>query len=146
MRCPVRWLRADETVDTVLDVDLDSLMVQGKRAILFDLDNTLEPGRPTVLRQTTRAFLDGVLARGFRIGVLSNRRGLTLESQQALRVEGVAMLFHAGKPRKTGYFRLLRGLDVPVDEAVFVGDRRLTDVLGACRVGLTSIRVRRPMP
>ena len=142
----LNWFRADETVETVLELDLDSLSAQGKCALLFDLDNTLEPGRPQALRQTTKTFLLGLLARGFRVGVLSNRRFLSEEARRALHLEGVPMAFHAGKPRKKEYCRLLRQLGAQTEDAVFVGDRRLTDTFGARRTGLSCIRVRRPMP
>jgi len=139
------WFRADDTIVSVRDLDIEGLRARGKRAILFDLDNTLEPGRPKVLHPTIQEFLKELMSRGMRVGVLSNRRYLSDEEQQALRIEGIPMVFHAGKPRRCGYRKLLQLLGTTVEEAVFVGDRRITDVFGARRMGMACIRVLQPL-
>jgi putative hydrolase of the HAD superfamily len=51
----------------------------------------------------------------------------------------------AGKPDPRGYQEVLRQLgDAPSGQAVYVSDNPVKDFIGARRVGLRSIRVRRP--
>jgi HAD superfamily phosphatase (TIGR01668 family) len=139
-----RWLEPDRTIPSPFDLDVSALLASGKRAILFDLDNTLEPGRPSRFSARTADFLRGLVDRGLRVGVLSNRRLVSEEARRGLRVDGVPVVFRAGKPRRRGFLHLLQKLDVRAGEAVFVGDRLWTDVLGARRAGITSIRTRFP--
>jgi len=140
----IRHLRPGRTAETVLDIDYGQLRAEGKRAVLFDLDNTLERGRPSTLRPDTVDFLRHLKDSGLLVGILSNRRGLSEGRIARLSVAGVPMVLRAGKPRRAGYLRLMRSLGVSAVEAVFVGDRRVTDVLGANRVGLDTILVRSP--
>lgn len=133
-----------ETVATIFEIDFLALRDAGMRAVLFDLDNTLEYGRPSVLRTDTQAFLRGLVRSGLCIGILSNRRCLSTEREERLRVEGIPTMFHAGKPRRRGYAYLMNLMGVRSLETVFIGDRRLTDIVGANRADLYSILVRRP--
>jgi hypothetical protein len=135
----MRRLRPNETVETVLDIDFEALRAQGKTALLFDWDNTLTKRRSCVLPQPSAALLSRLTDSGFRIGILTNRRARRT-------ADGVSfpMIYHAGKPRGRSYRSLLTQLAASEHEAVMIGDRRLTDVLGGNRVGLYTILVRRP--
>ena len=140
----IRLLKPCEAVATVFDIDYERLRASGKRAVLFDLDNTLERGRPTALRSDTKAYLHELVKNGLRVGILSNRRYLSAEQKERLCVEGIPMTFHAGKPRRRAFRHLMNVMGVRPQETVFIGDRRLTDIAGANRAGLYSILVRRP--
>lgn len=141
----LRALRPDERAETVLDVDYDRLWRSGKRAILFDMDNTL--GRRNASRPADRVLelLDELSDRGFRIGILSNRRfGLDGEMVRTVS-ERYPMISAAGKPRTGHLRRMLEQLGVSQDEAIMIGDRILTDVLAGNRAGLHTIRVTRAL-
>jgi putative hydrolase of the HAD superfamily len=95
----------------------------------------------------TPAFLDGMLAQGYLLGVVSNSIG-TLEGQ--LVSLGLARYFKAildsaivgiQKPH-TGIFTLaLQRLGVKNSEAVFVGDTYATDIGGAQLAGITGVLI-----
>jgi len=135
----MRHLRPSETVETVLDIDYEGLHAGGKTALLFDWDNTLTERRSCVLPPQSTALLAHLARLGFRIGILTNRR-----SHRTASGVSFPMITHAGKPRSRSYRRLLAQLDATGSEAVMIGDRRLTDVLGANRIGVYTILVRRP--
>ena len=138
----MRLLRATETAETIFDVDYDRLRVAGKRFLLFDLDNTL--GRRGMERLPERIvdFLSSLGERGFAVGVLTNRkRNAEDPAVHALR-EHVPVIHGAGKPARRGFLELLDLLSGSPVDAVMIGDRRLTDILGANRLGIHSIRVR----
>jgi HAD superfamily phosphatase (TIGR01668 family) len=135
-------LRPAETAETIFDVDYDRLRVEGKRFLLFDLDNTL--GRRGMARLPERIvdFLSSLGERGFAVGVLTNRkRNAEDPAVHALR-EHVPVIHGAGKPARRGFLELLDLLGGSPVDAVMIGDRRLTDILGANRLGIHSIRVR----
>ena len=138
----MRLLRAAETAETIFDVDYDRLRVAGKRVLLFDLDNTLGRRGMEQLPERIVDFLSSLGERGFVVGVLTNRKRNAEDPAVRTLREHVPVIHAAGKPARRGFLELLDLLDGSPVDAVMIGDRRLTDVLGANRLGIHSIRVR----
>jgi HAD superfamily phosphatase (TIGR01668 family) len=138
----MRLLRATETTSTIFDVDYDRLHAVGKRVLLFDLDNTLGRRGMERLPERILGFLLSLRERGFRVGVLTNRRRNAEDPAVRTLREHVPVVHAAGKPARRGFLDLLGALGATPEAAVMIGDRRLTDVLGANRLGIHSIRVR----
>jgi HAD superfamily phosphatase (TIGR01668 family) len=137
----MRLLRATETVETIFDVDYDRLRQAGKHVLLFDLDNTLGRWGAERLPARTIDLLLSLSDQGFKVGVLTNRkRNTEVPAMHTLR-RHVPVVHAAGKPARRGFLSLLDALDASPADAVMIGDRRLTDVLGANRLGIHSIRV-----
>ncbi len=139
----MKLLKPDEKASSIFAIDYEQLYRDGKRALLFDLDKTLGAHRPRRLEPEVSALLEDLTTLGFRIGILTNRRIGTkdpviveLRCKYPLRVR-------AGKPRKGGFKEILSQLDVSYERAVMIGDRLLTDVFGANRLGIYSIRIHR---
>jgi hypothetical protein len=139
----MRRLRPHETVDTLFDVDYDRLYADGKRALIFDLDDTLGPHRMDRISPAVERLLCDLATRGFAIGVLTNRRFAGNDPVVRWLSSLYPTIHRAGKPRRAGFIALLRRLGAAPGDAVMIGDRRLTDVFGANRLGLYTIRVRR---
>ncbi|MEW5825865.1 MAG: HAD-IIIA family hydrolase [Candidatus Bipolaricaulota bacterium] len=138
----MRFLRAREIVDTVFDVDYDRLWARGCRALLFDLDNTLGARGLSKLDADVGDLLRGLTARGFSVGILTNRKRTASDGFARALAEEFAVLDVARKPSRRGYDELLRRLGRSAAAAAMIGDRRLTDILGANRSGIYSVRVR----
>ncbi len=134
-------LRAHEVAHSIFDVNYPRLWASGKRAVIFDLDNTLGERRASKLDPNVRKLLDDLRDRGFRVGVLTNRRWRSVESLVAELGPDMPLIRMAHKPSRKGYATLLGRLGVSAAEAVMIGDRTLTDVFGANRCGIHSIRV-----
>jgi HAD superfamily phosphatase (TIGR01668 family) len=138
----LRLLRASEVARSVFDVDYERLWDRGVRALLFDLDNTLGRRGSKRLGDEARRLLGDLQARGFRVGILTNRkRGPANELALELAKE-FTVLDVARKPHRAGFASLLAQLGQPPARAAMIGDRRLTDILGANRSGIYSIRVK----
>ena len=135
-------MRARERARSILDVDYERLYGLGKRAILFDLDNTLGGRRPAELSPAVTGLLDRLTQMGFRVGILTNRRIGTKDPVIVELAAKYPVRCRAGKPRKSGFLEILAEMGVPPNKAVMIGDRRLTDVLGANRLGIYSIRIK----
>ncbi len=136
----VRLLQSNETLDTVFDVDYERLWNAGKRVLVFDLDKTLTPRQGETLAPDTEALLDSLAVKGFRVAILSNRRHGG-RNRDFLTDVTFPVVRNAGKPRSRALRKLLDQLETCAEEAVMIGDRRLTDVLGANLLGVYSIRV-----
>ena len=139
------WLSADRTVHRAVDIDYAALRERGVRALLFDLDRTLGPRKATSLPERARRLLESLASDGFRIGILSNRRRPGNDPVIEQLADRYALLHTAGKPRRRGYLALLERLEATPDEAVMIGDKWITDILGAKRLGMFAIRVRQPI-
>jgi len=138
-------IRPDHTVDTALDVDYASLRARGTRALLFDLDRTLGPRKAKALPEPALGLLSELSEQGFAIGVLSNRRCPEGDPVMEMLAQRYELLHTAGKPRRRGYLALLGRLGVEPSQAAMVGDKWITDMVGAKRLGILAIRVRRPI-
>jgi len=139
----MRLLRPRETAATVFEIDFGRLSSAGKRAILFDLDNTLGKRWSKRLEPQVLSLLDGLQAKGFGVGILTNRRASGGDDVIRLLAGKYPLLHRARKPGKTGFLQLMEQLGTSAEETVMVGDRLLTDVFGANRLGIYSIRIRR---
>lgn len=137
----ISWMRDAETATSVLDVDYGKLLAAGKRILLFDLDNTLARRGMRELPQASLSLVQWLLRRGFRVGILTNRRRNADDPVVITLREHVPVVHAAGKPRRRGFVELLSQLNGTPRESVMIGDRRLTDVLGAWRMGIHMIRV-----
>jgi putative hydrolase of the HAD superfamily len=101
------------------------------------------------LGATTHALLDSLRARELRLGLVSNafdpgwllRRDLE-RMGLAERLDMAVFSSEHGlrKPHPSIFQRALEELDVPPEEALFVGDRLYEDVAGAAAVGMKTVQ------
>ena len=136
-------LRATKTVQSVYTIDYDELWEAGKRVLVFDLDNTLCRRGMDEIPEVSQRLLHRLQRKGFRVGILTNRRGGAEDPAVGALRRTVPVVHAAGKPQRRGYVELLDRLCGSSEDSVMIGDRRLTDVWGAKRMGLYVIRVRR---
>ena len=138
----MKLLRPREEVHSLFEIDYERLYRLGKRGILFDLDNTLGGRRPAQLAPEVTALLDDLTKMGFQVGILTNRRIGTKDPVIVELEKSYPLRCRAGKPRKKGFLDILAQMDVSPEHAVMIGDRLLTDVLGANRLGIYSVRIK----
>ena len=136
-------MRARETATSIFTIDYNHLYREGKRAILFDLDNTLGKRHAKELNPQVMELLEKLEHMGFRVGIITNRRRIKDDPVIAALSARYPLLHTARKPRRAGFLQLLSTLGVPPSQAVMVGDLVFTDVIGANRTGIYSIRVKR---
>jgi len=95
------------------------------------------------------ALLESLRGRGLRLALVSNTstpgrilRPLLEEQGLAQRVDTIALSCEVGKrkPHRAIFETALDELGVPPERALFVGDRLDTDVLGASRLGMTTLQ------
>jgi len=139
----MKLLQPRESARSIFEIDYPRLYRAGKRAILFDLDNTLGRRRARQLDTKVIELLANLAELGFRIGILTNRHRLQDDPVIAFLSSRYPLLHTAKKPRKSGFRKLLSQLGALPEEAVMIGDRRLTDVFGANRLGIYTILIRR---
>lgn len=127
-------------VKSTFEIDFDMLKEKGIKLLCFDLDNTLDfPDKLTVTKnEELDSFLKN-LKKDFEILIVSNN---TIEN----RVSSFAKIYNLNfieamkKPFKKKYKNDII-LKYKKEEVVFIGDKLVTDVLGANRLKYNSILV-----
>lgn len=140
------FMKADLKADSIYSIDFDALRRKGIRAILFDIDNTLEEYATKKPGQKSIAYLKQLGELGFQIGILSNashkraERFLSGFPQQDY--PKIFMISKAGKPLKNSFRKLIREMGVRPDETAMVGDQLYTDIWGGNRSGCYTVLVK----
>lgn len=129
------WVFDDYTAVTP-----DFLRERGVTLLLTDLDYTLAPKSVHEPDGAVRAWLASLKAAGVTVAILSNNR-----SPRRVRrfCEGLGIDFvgHAQKPSKKGYCRAMEKFGTPPEHTAMLGDKLLTDILGAKRSGVLALMV-----
>lgn len=128
----------DEYVKSVFEIDFEKLYENGFRGLMFDIDNTLVP-QDEDATEPVKALFEKLSALGFRTVILSNNS----EERVSRFAKDIPVLYlsRARKPLKRGYNRALALLKMEREQAAFIGDRVMTDIFGAKRVGIYCILV-----
>ena len=112
----------------------------GIRLLLCDLDYTLAPRSVARPDQALRTWLADLAAAGgtgvIRSANRAGRRGSGVGGQLGWREVG-----QAGKPSVRGYREAMALAGRQAEETAMVGDKLLTDVLGARRSGVLALMV-----
>ena len=122
------------------DLTPQLLHALGVRLLLCDLDYTLAPRSTATPDDTLRAWIDACRACGVTVMILSNNRSRD-------RVEtfcgalGIRYVGHAGKPAVRGYREAMALAGETPAHTAMLGDKLLTDVLGARRSGVLALMV-----
>ncbi len=110
------------------------------RLLLCDLDYTLAPRRVERPDDTLRDWIGRCRDAGVTVVILSNNRS-------SRRVEmfcgdlGIRYVGHAGKPGTGGFLRAMEEAGEIPEHTAMVGDKLLTDMLGARRSGVLALMV-----
>jgi len=122
------------------EVTPELLRDRGISLLLCDLDYTLAPRRTDRPDEKLRRWLAALAAAGVQVMILSNNRS-------SRRVEvfcgtlGIRYVGHAGKPGRRGYREAMAAAGASPEETAMLGDKLLTDMLGAKRSGVLALMV-----
>ena len=131
-------LYPDERCHSAYEIDYRAWYEKGKRALVFDIDNTLvRHGAPADAH--AEALFRELHAIGFQTCLISNNKEERV--RPFAEAVGAAYLWKANKPAPRGYLEACRRMHVSPEEALFIGDQIFTDIWGARKAGITSILV-----
>ncbi|WP_019636716.1 YqeG family HAD IIIA-type phosphatase [Paenibacillus fonticola] len=126
-------------VNSVFDIDLESLYAQGYRGIITDLDNTLVGAKAPLATPELVDWFEKVKNSGFKLVIVSNNN-LDRVSKFAAPLN-IEFVHKARKPLGSPFRRALGMLGLAPQEAIVVGDQLMTDVYGGNRMGLFTVLV-----
>ena len=121
------------------DADAGFLSEIGVKAVVLDIDNTLEPYENSKPGERVLLWLDSLKKAGIKTAIVSNNGRERVEEFNA--EIGMPAYFKAKKPFKKNILKALSDLDVLPSDAIFMGDQVFTDVWAAHNAGLRAILV-----
>ena len=133
-------LRPDRLLAAYDNVTPALLEEKGVHLLLCDLDYTLAPKSVKTPPQGVKAWIDGLKAAGITVMILSNNRN-PARVERFCRELGISYEGHAGKPSARGFRRAMARMGVTPEETAMLGDKLLTDMLGANRSGILALMV-----
>ena len=132
-------IKPDYNLKSIYDIDLEDLKSKGIKLIMFDLDSTLMISKSGCYLEETKDWLNKV-KQDFEIVVISNNYSDEY-LDKVRKISDFKVIGSARKPNPSVMQCYLDELGVLACEAVMVGDRPLTDILGGKRLGCTTILV-----
>lgn len=112
----------------------------GIRLLLCDLDYTLAPRSVSRPDRDLHRWLEAMKDAGITVMILSNNRS-SRRVETFCKELGIRYVGHAGKPSPRGYREAMAIAGTKPEETAMLGDKLLTDVLGARRSGVTALMV-----
>ena len=132
-------IKPDYNLKSIYDIDLSELKLKGIKIIMFDLDSTLMVSKSGVYLEETKQWLSEVQKK-FEVVVISNNNS-TEYLDKVRAISDFDVVGSAAKPDITVMKKYLEDKGIMPSEAVMVGDRPLTDILGGTRLGCITILV-----
>lgn len=132
--CP-QWVFDDHTAVTP-----EFLKEHDVRLLLCDLDYTLAPKRQRDPDETLRRWIAALRTEGITVAILSNNRS-PVRVERFCAPLGIGYVGHAGKPAVRGFREAMARYGAAAGETAMLGDKLLTDVLGARRSGVLALMV-----
>ena len=130
----------DRVFETYEEITPEYLRQRGIRLLLSDLDYTLAPKYVPHPDDRVREWLRRMEEGGVQVMILSNNRS-SHRVETFCRELGIPYVGHAQKPRTTGFHRAMEQAGVTAAETAMMGDKLLTDMLGANLAGVLALMV-----
>lgn len=128
----------DYVFERYTDVTPRFLQSRNIQLLLCDLDYTLAPKTVPLPDGTLRKWLSDCKKAGITVKILSNNRS-TRRVETFCGELGIRYVGHAGKPGVRGYREAMG--EMKAANTAMLGDKLLTDVLGAKRSGVLALMV-----
>lgn len=124
--------------NSIYDINYKNLKKRGIKCLLFDLDNTLVSYMDSVPTNKVKNLF-AKLEDDFKVIIMSNsgKKRLTPFKEQL----NVDVACSSKKPLRGKYKKIMNIYNFKDFEIAAIGDQLITDILGANRMGFTSIFV-----
>lgn len=131
--------RPDIYKPSIYDINYEELKTRGIKCLIFDLDNTLATMDMEIPSKKIMDFFLYLEELGFKLIILSNAsKKRVAPFKEKCNVDSA---YKSMKPFKRKYNKILALYAYKDTEVACIGDQLLTDILGANKMGFTSILV-----
>ena len=143
---PLSWntLTPCQVVESVKELEPETLKLRGITAIITDLDNTLVPWQHYEIMPGVIEWLAKLEVAGIKICIASNTIHTTRLKQLA-ETMNIPFVDRVRKPRTGGFRRAMNLMGSNTRNTAVFGDQIFTDILAGNRLGLHTILLRPPL-
>ncbi len=124
----------DRMYKSIYKLTPELLEKRGKKAIIFDIDNTVAPYEIQTPTPKMTAFFQTLRENGIEAAFVSNNDSGRADTFNA--ELGLFCVSDAGKPSPAGILKCIEHFNLPPKQVVLVGDQIFTDCLAAHRAGI----------
>ncbi len=144
MLIPLNKLNPCQVVESLKELEPETLKKQGIEAIITDLDNTLVPWRHYEIMPGVIEWLAKLEVAGIKICIASNTIH-TERLKQLAETMNIPFVDRVRKPQTGGFVRAMKAMGSNAGNTAVFGDQIFTDVLAGNRLGLHTILLRPPL-
>lgn len=135
----MKWFVPTEYVNSIYDIDIQSLKSNGVKVLILDIDNTLVPTSKKAPTASVSKWIETAQSFGMQVVLASNNSKNRVSAfNESLKLFAV---HRASKPLKYGFNKIAKELNVTKGEMCMIGDQVFTDIWGANNAGVMSILV-----
>ena len=125
-------------IDSIFDLNIEQLLNNNVKGLIFDIDNTLVPFDVAPLIKIN-LFFEKLKEKGFKICLVSNNtKERVIKFNEKLKVNTI---HKASKPRRKSFIKAMDLMGTNKDNTLVIGDQIFTDVWGGNRLGIKTILV-----
>ena len=139
-----KTLTPSQVVESVQQLEPETLKARGIEAIITDLDNTLVPWRHYEIMPGVVEWLAKLEVAGIKICIASN----TIHTERLKKLAetmGIPFVDRVRKPRTGGFLRAMKAMGSHAENTAVFGDQIFTDILAGNRLKLHTILLRPPL-
>ena len=136
----MKKLLPDMIFQSVKEISAEFLIKEGKKGIIFDIDDTLLSHTIKTVPKETKEYINSLRDNKIKIALVSNgshERVRSISEQLGLFAKA-----KAGKPKKAALENCIKNLNLAKEQIVFVGDQIFTDILCAKRNQISGYLVK----
>lgn len=133
-----------QVVESVKELEPETLQERGIAAIITDLDNTLVPWRHYEVMPGVVEWLAKLELAGIKICIASNTIH-TERLKQLADTMNIPFVDRVQKPRTGGFLRAMKAMGSNKRNTAVFGDQIFTDIVAGNRLGLHTILLRPPL-
>lgn len=133
------FIKPDYNLKNIYEINLDELKSQGVKCLMFDLDSTIMISKSGNFLPETLDWFNTFL-QDFEVAIISNNKS-DKYIENANKIAPCLVIGKANKPNPKVMAEYLKSKNIYPQEAVMIGDRPLTDILGGKLLGCKTILV-----
>jgi HAD superfamily phosphatase (TIGR01668 family) len=133
------YIIPDIEVKTINDIPLDHLVKCGIKGVIFDVDNTIATHNHVTVDERVKDTYDR-MCKQFRTAIISNNK-LHSAGEYESGFGTYIVRSKMSKPHHDPFYEAMNYMATLPKETVMIGDKLVTDIAGAKRVGIQTIKV-----
>ena len=135
----MKKLRPDFNINSIYDINIETLLEYGIKALFFDLDSTVMKSKSGKFSFRTLQYLND-LKNNFKLAIITNNNKedyIKLVCSQT----DIPVYSQAKKPSPDMLIKACQDFKISPCDAVMIGDRPLSDILAGKKAGTMTILV-----